>query len=273
MSLPKVRGKVQEKKEISKLSKIMLVWLTLLLVVLIVITIFERCGLRLIWANGVITIGIIGLLSMVVWGGVSLVKRIGSRSVKMIVGFLLALVMMTGGMVAMTYVSQYSQLLLESEYATFTSADGRKVVVMRRVDTGIESDEAFYEMQDRMYARYDEYLREQAENQEEPAASAAPEATAAPDATAEPASDAAQGETSAEEEIPDFPIEAYGYVYTAYPRALGFFYRPDADTEGVIYRGYSSEAKILYAWNDDGSVRIYLENPEVADSGEITVRF
>ena len=47
------------------------------------------------------------------------------------------------------------------------------------------------------------------------------------------------------------------------------FYQKNADSQGVIYRGCESQAKLLYEWADDGSVRFYLENPEVGDEGEI----
>ena len=111
----------------------------------------------------------------------------------------------------------------------------------------------------------------------------ATEATASPESTAEPASspastagaaeETASPEATEEEELSsENMIGVYGYVYTAYPSVMGIFYRPDADTEGAIYRGYSSESRILYEWTDDGdTIRIYLEDAEPGDSGEIIV--
>lgn len=111
----------------------------------------------------------------------------------------------------------------------------------------------------------------------------ATEATASPESTAEPASspastagadeETASPEATEEEELSsENMIGMYGYVYTAYPSVMGIFYRPDADTEGEIYRGYLSESRILYEWTDEGdTIRIYLEDAEPGDSGEIIV--
>lgn len=131
-----------------------------------------------------------------------------------------------------------------------------------------------------------EATAEAAESTPEVGATAeATEATASPESTAEPASspastaDAAAGTPSPEasgegtEELSsENMIGVYGYVYTAYPSVMGIFYRPDADTEGEIYRGYLSESRILYEWTDEGdTIRIYLEDAEPGDSGEIIV--
>lgn len=137
-----------------------------------------------------------------------------------------------------------------------------------------------------------EAAAEAAESTPAPEASAeAAEMAPAPESTAEsvssPAStaDAAAGTPSPEaagspeasgegtEELSsENMIGMYGYVYTAYPSVMGIFYRPDADTEGEIYRGYLSESRILYEWTDEGdTIRIYLEDAEPGDSGEIIV--
>lgn len=64
----------------------------------------------------------------------------------------------------------------------------------------------------------------------------------------------------------EYPRGAFGYVYTAYPKVMGLFYNKNADSQGQIYRGCESEAKLLYEWTD-GDVRFYLENPEVGRRG------
>ena len=108
-----------------------------------------------------------------------------------------------------------------------------------RLDTGMESEEAAAAAQERMNARRD----------------------------------AIQSQPDAEplENEDDYPAGSFGYVYRAYPTFAKFFYREKQPGEGEIYLGYESQARLLYQWNDDGSVRLYLENPEVADSGEILV--
>ena len=129
--------------------------------------------------------------------------------------------------------------MLPSKYAVVTSPEGKSVVVMRQLDTGMESEEAAAAAQERMNARRD----------------------------------AIQSQPDAEplENEDDYPAGSFGYVYRAYPTFAKFFYREKQPGEGEIYLGYESQAKLLYQWNDDGSVRLYLENPEVADSGEILV--
>ena len=124
-----------------------------------------------------------------------------------------------------------------------------------------------------------EATAEAAESTPEVGATAeATEATASPaDAAAGTPSPEAAGSPEAsgegtEELSSENMIGMYGYVYTAYPSVMGIFYRPDADTEGEIYRGYLSESRILYEWTDEGdTIRIYLEDAEPGDSGEIIV--
>ena len=74
---------------------------------------------------------------------------------------------------------------------------------------------------------------------------------------------------------PETQAADYGYQYLAFPPALGgFFYRNDADLEGIALIGYSSAAELMVEWLEDEEVaHFFVKNPEVADGGEFTVRF
>ena len=160
-------------------------------------------------------------------------------ALKIAAGALVFVLVFTGMAIGSYYIASYAALMLPSKYAVVTSPEGKSVVVMRQLDTGMESEEAAAAAQERMNARRD----------------------------------AIQSQPDAEplENEDDYPAGSFGYVYRAYPTFAKFFYREKQPGEGEIYLGYESQARLLYQWNDDGSVRLYLENPEVADSGEILV--
>lgn len=80
---------------------------------------------------------------------------------------------------------------------------------------------------------------------------------------------AADPESSEEDVAAD-----YGFVYKAYPEALGgLFYRYDADVEGEAYIGYESAASLKMEWPDEDTAHFYVADPGPADGGEFTVRF
>ena len=222
-------------KKLSGFSRIMVIYIAILCAVLLVISVLERFGLCLIATEAGMLGCILLLVSLLVWGAVSLCRRVRTRGVRLVAGLAMGFVVLLIGSVSMTYVLQFSQLALYHEYATITSPTGKKVVVMTAIDSGIESPEAYAAVLERMDAR----------------------------------AVALTGEHLPEGEDSEYPRGAFGYVYTAYPKVLGVFYNRNADSQGVIYRGCESQAKLLYEWADDGSVRFYLENPEIGDEGEI----
>ena len=224
-------------KKLSGFSRFMVTYIAILCAVLLVISVMERFGLCLIATEAGMLGCILLVISLLVWGAVSLCRKVRAKPVRLVAGLAMALVILLIGSFALTYVMQFSQLALRHEYATITSPEGKKVVVMAAIDSGIESPEAYAAVLERMDAR----------------------------------AVALTGEHLPEGDDAEYPRGAFGYVYTAYPKVLGIFYRQNADTQGVIYRGCESEAKLLYEWADDGSIRFYLENPEVGDEGEILV--
>ncbi len=283
-------------------NKFMAIYLAVLAFLLIVVGILDRFGLRLVYTGFSIGGVVLFLWSLMVWGAVALRRKLQRPAVRMAVTVVLVIVVLFAGTFMMQNVMMYTQFMLPHRFATIESPDGGSVALMYQWDFFAEDEAAAAEIEARMEARREMLLAEQeaaAEPTPSPEATAeaaemtsAPEATVeaaestpAPESTAEPASspastaDAAAGTPSPEasgegtEELSsENMIGMYGYVYTAYPSVMGIFYRPDADTEGEIYRGYLSESRILYEWTDEGdTIRIYLEDAEPGDSGEIIV--
>ncbi len=72
----------------------------------------------------------------------------------------------------------------------------------------------------------------------------------------------------------EITVDDWGYVYTAAPQVARFFYRSDADVEGEVAMGYASKATLMLEWaEDERQARFYLENPGVAEGGEMVVKF
>ena len=283
-------------------NKFMAIYLAVLAFLLIVVGILDRFGLRLVYTGFSIGGVVLFLWSLMVWGAVALRRKLQRPAVRMAVTVVLVIVVLFAGTFMMQNVMMYTQFMLPHRFATIESPDGGSVALMYQWDFFAEDEAAAAEIEARMEARREMLLAEQeaaAEPTPAPEATAeaaemtsvpeatveAAESTPAPESTAEPASspastaDAAAGTPSPEasgegtEELSsENMIGMYGYVYTAYPSVMGIFYRPDADTEGEIYRGYLSESRILYEWTDEGdTIRIYLEDAEPGDSGEIIV--
>ena len=66
--------------------------------------------------------------------------------------------------------------------------------------------------------------------------------------------------------------EDWGFLYAAYPKTLGIFYRSDADVEGEVYMGFTSKAELMAEWLEEESVaHFYVKDPGPGDGGEITL--
>ena len=70
----------------------------------------------------------------------------------------------------------------------------------------------------------------------------------------------------------DYPVGAFGYYYTVYPRVAGIFYNKNAQVEGKIYQGVNSAAKLNFEWLENGDLRLYLKDAELGDSGEVILK-
>lgn len=232
----------QKKKfQMSKFDKIVLIVLFVFGAFIGVINMLERGGYRLIRSEVPLAGALLLLLGLIGWGASAIVRIFKKKSGKLVAGAVCFAIVLVIGSLAFTYLGQFAQLTLPSKYSVITSESGRKAVVMMRVDTGMEGEEAFMATTARMDARRDHIVSEDPTvviSEEEP-----------------------------------YPVGAYGYVYTVYPVKAGLFFHEKADLEGAVYRGLKSEAKLLYEWQEDGSLRLYLENAEVGDEGEAILKY
>jgi len=231
----------KKKFEMSKFDKIVLIVLFVFTVIVGIINMLERFGCRLIRTEVPLSGALLLLLGFIVWGVSAIVRRFKSKTGKMLSVAIFGTIVLIVGSLAFTYLSQFAQLTLPGKYSVITSESGKKAVVMQRVDTGMESEEAFMATNARMDARRDHIVSEDPTvviSEEEP-----------------------------------YPVGAFGYVYTVYPVKAGIFFHEKANLEGAVYRGLQSEASLRYEWQEDGSLRLYLENAEVGDEGEALLKF
>jgi hypothetical protein len=232
------------KKGLSKFSKGVLIYLGVLMLLLIGASVLSRFGYMLIWPEASVMGWTLFVFSLLVWGAISLTRKVKNEKMRKPVGFFFGVLLVSIGMFGFTFVSLFSQFVYPHVNATLKS-QGKTVVLLRQEDSEIRSAEDLNQLALRMNTRRDEILRLHA-LQENP-----------------------------EELVVDqygYPNGAYGYVYYAYPRVMGILIDFNAQPEGKIYRGRESQSKILYNWSEDGTLRIYLENPEIADSGEILLK-
>ena len=245
MRIPNPAQSREAKNErMSLINRIMIGYIAVFGILLIAIPVFEHFGLHLIWTDAPLNGGILMLASLLIWAGINIFRRIKKRIARIMFAFIGGFALMVLTMSVMVYISQYSQLFKFHEYTKIQAA-GHNVVVMRAVDTGIDVTRAMDEdysnaedwakTEERMNARRDALIAEGV---------------------------VVEGDT--------YPEGAYGYVYKAYPVKMSIFYDADAAGEGEIYMGFKSEAKMLYDATPE-SLRIYIEFPEIGDSGTITV--
>lgn len=92
----------------------------------------------------------------------------------------------------------------------------------------------------------------------------------------------------------EYVLQDYGYIYRAYPTALGLFYRTNADVEGEIYLAVDTAAEpaaedgaqdgaqkeaqahgtLMVEWLEEESVaHFYVDSPAAGEGGECTARF
>ena len=73
---------------------------------------------------------------------------------------------------------------------------------------------------------------------------------------------------------PEITVSDWGYVFKAYPRVAGLFYRDDVESEGEVVIGYASDATLMVEWAETGDqARFYVENPQEQDGGELIVKY
>lgn len=226
-------------------DRIFLIIIAVLLLVTIVLNVIQRFGLYLI--NGAMTLYIptMAVIVLLGWGGFALVRHISNRTVKLVVGGLLALVGMLGLTLAFSYVGFVATFAIPQSYTTVRSpVNGQTVVVLRALDPDEDR------IEERKAARL----------------------------AADPDGD------------PEVTVQDWGYLYRAYPRVLGLFYRQNADLEGEVRLAYGSgtaqapaegeeapaetptRGTLMVEWLDEGkTVHFFVDNPGPAEGGECTL--
>lgn len=228
----------KKKREIWVFHKIMMVFTPALSILMLILFAIERSGLSPIMADLDLKGCLLMVWSLLAWGGAALWHLLKHRIPKIVGGICISFILMFVGIFALTYLNQYTQLVFPHQYAVLTGAN-HTAVVLRAVDTGFGSEETVVETNARMNERRDAII--------------------------------ASGE---EVEEGEYPEGAFGYVYTAYPRRLMFFYDRNADSEGKLFVGLKSAASVHYEWMEDGNaLRLYLEDAEIGDSGEVNLNF
>ena len=69
----------------------------------------------------------------------------------------------------------------------------------------------------------------------------------------------------------EYVLTDLAYEYKAYPRVAKFFYDSRHPGEGSVEIGCGSEGQLMYEWADEITLRMYIENPDKYDKGEITL--
>lgn len=69
----------------------------------------------------------------------------------------------------------------------------------------------------------------------------------------------------------EYVLDDLAYIYTAYPKTAAFFYDSKNPSQGNVEIGCASEAQLMYDWTDENTLRMYIENPETYDHGELVL--
>lgn len=219
--------------KLGKVDKIILIMLAVLGVLLIVVSVMGQFNISLI-NGGLYIYGSVAMLALLLgWGAYALFRLVKKKSMRIVVGTLLTVVMFIVFVVAFSYINMFVTVMIPTEFSQVASPSGaHQLVILRGFDVDMEEGEQRQET--RKAARL-----------------------------------AADPEGSQEIEIADM-----GYSYYVYPKTLGFFYRSDAQVEGSVYVGYSSEAQLMVEWTEDESTaHFFIENHGVADGGDWYVHF
>ena len=289
--------------ELRQSDKIVLGIIAVLIALIVVLNILQNAGLALIHGELMLYLPMLALFVLVGWGGYVLLRRIGNRTVRLVVTVVLGFVLLLALMVAYTYVGFIANISIPQRYRTMKSPSGaHTLVVLRRLDPDeerIEQRKAARLAVDPdgdpevtvadwgvLYKAYPNgplglFYRSNADVEGEvyltyrdanagPAAKTASQATAG-EAAGE-ASEATAGETAgdASEATAD---ETAGEASEAADAAEEL---PDTAAETSADEGTESEhfGVMMMEWLDDESTaHFYVENPGVAECGECFVRF
>ncbi len=273
---------------ISKASKIMIIVLCITATLLIITTALDQAGYKLLLPEFNLLGSVVMLVLLLTWLAIVIYRKVQKKTYKTVVALVMAFIIMFIGMMLASLILQFGQYALPHSYATIASSGGSKALLTKQLDISASTEEELAAITERMDIRQAALLAQSEE------AEAAEDSTEEADAgetaeetveetteeiveeTTEDSTEEETAEEDSEEDDEDsetYLYGAYGYVYRAYPKMLWVFYNENADSEGAIYLGAESEARIMYEWQDDDTLRIYIEDAEPGDEGEILLHF
>lgn len=258
-----------EKKKLpmSVATKIVLAVIFTLSLLLVLVTVLDMGGLHLLTPELIPMGCVVEVLLLLTLPAIYIYRRRPDEHKKRISMLVSALVIMIVGLFLSSYVLQYAQVLLPAKYGVIKSPAGEKVAILSLIDNGFGGNEDTLAMLRRMDER--QLARKAAAEGVEYDPSQLPEVPAA--VLRDENGEIIYVDGIVSYNLDAYDYEAYGYIYAAYPIKLGLFYTSNVLSEGMIYRGVESEAKLLYDWTDDVTLNLYLENPQPGDSGSCTL--
>ncbi len=230
---------------------------TVLLVVTIVLNILQACGLSLINQAVMLFVPVLALFVLVAWGIYALIRRIGSRGVRITVGIVAAMLAMLVMTVGYTYLSFIAFTAMPHQYSTLTDANGgHRMVVLWQFESDAEHSEA--SIAQRKAARLEAY----------------------PDSGED---------TRGEDFIVVFraypkvaglfyrsKADVQGEVYLAYTGNVGPLdvIQPAEGSDAEPVTIETPRGTMMLEWLDDNSTaHFYVKDPGTAEGGECTVKF
>ncbi|MBQ8973510.1 MAG: hypothetical protein IJ074_10590 [Clostridia bacterium] len=202
--------------------------------ILLVVTVLDLAGLKLLYAEFRAVGAVLLTMLLLGWGAYALCRKVKNKGGRTLLTLMLVLVILVLGLFSISYIAQYGQLVLPQYRRTVEGPNGRNAVVLRGLEIATDDEAQFQEIERRMSERR-----------------------------------SAQGLT----EDDPYPVEAYGYTYWVYPKVAGIFYKAKADSQGQIYLGSETQAKLEYDWSGENSLKVTITDPEPGDEGEILLKF
>lgn len=152
--ISEVKKMNEEKKSklrirLNTVDKVILIILVVLMVLMAALSIMSRFGLMLINGAAYIFGGFAGLVILLGWGGYALVRLFKSRTTRMVMGTLVAVVIFILVVISVTFISMFATISIPTEFDTVVNGD-RKVVILK----GYDVDE------ERMKLRFDERAKQ-----------------------------------------------------------------------------------------------------------------
>lgn len=128
--------KTRRRLSLQTSDKVILGALGVLLLLIIALGIFQRCGLTPVKGELLLYLPVLTLFLLVGWGVYALIRRIKSRTVKLLVGGGAAILLLLVLVVAFTYISYIGFYVIPQRYTAMTSPSGaHRLLVMRTFDT------------------------------------------------------------------------------------------------------------------------------------------